>query len=505
MKIAMISLPSWSVLTAPLGLASLSAVLKHSGHEVKSFDFNARLWQEHKTPAYDLWNYGEVHKWRTRELFDDEVYPLLKDSIERLMQEVADYNPEVIGFTIYQTSIFCTIEGAKIAKLLCPNAKIVFGGPECSKYKLQLNGIFQMNFPDVAVLGEGEATFLEVLNRFKNKEPLKGCLGICYQNEFGEIVEENIRPNISLETLLLPDFSDFNFDWYQEKRIPLMISRGCVAKCTFCAETRFWKNFRYRSAKSIVLEMYTQYKKYGINTFELSDSLINGEFKTLSEMADLIIESGIKLYWGGYARIDKRMTYNLLGRLRKAGLCYLNFGVETGSQKIMDLMEKRTTVPAAYEVITNCKTFSIHASVNIIVGYPGETEGDFQDTIKMIRDLKDSIAVVSTGDTLAVLHGTPLEVNPTKFGIKAGPDGKAYMNERGTWVSEDGTNTEEVRRERLHRLWRALDDLGIPWWPNGKIPLRILPHVDVEMLLANEAAYKYKPKVATESGTTSAS
>ena len=220
----------------------------------------------------------------------------------------------------------------------------------------------------------------EILERWKKGESSWGCLGTAHCESSGRVVYALPRPNIRLNDLVFPYFKDFDFSLYKESKLPIMMSRGCVAKCTFCSETRFWKKYRYRDASHIFYELQNNIKTYGMNQFAVADSLINGNFQVLSALVNLINESKTQISWNGYARLDSRMNRDLLRRLEKSGCSHLSYGLETGSQKIMDLMEKRTTVAVAKEVIRNTCRAGIQVHLNIIVGFPGENEEDFQCT-----------------------------------------------------------------------------------------------------------------------------
>lgn len=488
MKIALILLPSWSTRTPPLGLAMISSALKRAGHQVKCFDFNVRLWNKFKHEASDPWNYQNVQAWEQEFFFEGTLYPKLGKAMEKMMEEVLDWKPDLAGFSIYSTGINCTRRGAEYIRKRSPSTKVIYGGPEVTRPMLEKKRDFEFGLIDAAVIGEGENTVLDLVKRLELGEPLTGCQGIAHKLD-GKVIFEPTRPNLALEELPLPDFTDFDFTLYEKKALPIMMSRGCVAKCTFCAETRFWKGFRFRNPSAIFDEFMQNVSRHEIRNFEMADSLINGNFAVLEELTEKIISSGEKITWGGYARLDKRMTPILLGMLVKSGLNFLNFGLETGSQKIMDLMEKRTTVEDCSEVIRNSYRFGIMVSVNIIVGFPQETEEDFQETIDFIKSHREEIFVVSTGTTLWVTHGTPLDVNPEKFGIKS-LNGRAFIDRWGHWVSEDGLNTAEVRFDRLKRLQNFLDEEGIFWVPSGNNPRAPLEPVDVDVVLAKIEAQK---------------
>ena len=111
------------------------------------------------------------------------------------------------------------------------------------------------------------------------------------------------------------------------------ISRGCIAKCTFCEETHFYK-YRQRTALSTLDEVRYMYYTYGTNVFYFVDSLMNGNLKELRAFCEGVKAEGLKIYWSGYARCDGRMDKEYFKVLREGGCIALNYGTESGSQEV---------------------------------------------------------------------------------------------------------------------------------------------------------------------------
>jgi anaerobic magnesium-protoporphyrin IX monomethyl ester cyclase len=476
MRVALAVPPAWSVMTPPLGIASIAGVLLRAGHEVKVFDLNIRCWNKLGGGPLDHWDYSRYLDWQSSDRFQQVLLPRLLGEIQRTADEVVQWKPDALGLSLFDTSLHCGRVFAAMVRLGRPRTKVIYGGPAVNEWKLNGEQEFERTAGgrpvlDAAVIGEGEAAMLEVLERFAARQSLDGCLGTAHRagKSRSKVVFESVRPNMDLNDLPKPYFGDFDFTLYRENKLPVMMSRGCVAKCTFCSETVFWNKYRYREARSIFDEFENNRVRYGVGTFAMADSLINGSFRVLSDLADLVIASGHRLHWHGYARIDKRMTPELLARLAKSGLGFVSYGLETGSQKIMDLMAKKTTVELARKVIRDTHAAGIGVHLNIIVGFPGETEDDFQKTIEFLRENISSISVVNTGETLGIGMDTPLGMDPERFGVRTKADGGIDWDERGNWVSADGASTDDVRRDRLRRLREFLDQFDhVFQFPGGE-------------------------------------
>lgn len=455
-------------MTPPLGLATISSTLLEAGHQTKLFDYNVMLWREFGAGrSDDLWSGGRYLDWAIDQNYQDKLKPMLSDRLKAYMEKILKWEPDLVGFSIFDTSYPCTKDAARILKSMRPELPIVFGGPGMVRSLFQSTEDLKSSHADFIVFGEGEKTIVELVNRLGDPSSLSECLGMAYLDSGTLRINED-RKNISLKEVRVPDFQGLDFSLYKYKMLPVMMSRGCVAKCTFCAETRFWKGFRVREAQITAEEMLGLKKQHGISEFYLSDSLINGNHRILNDLADLLIEADERIRWSGYARLDKNLTPELLEKLSRSGLYLMSFGLETGSQKIMDLMDKRTTVEVAERVIRDSFNAGIAVNVNLVVGFPGEGEQEFQETMDFLQRNERYIQSVSTGETLSVIAGTPLFEHPERFGILS-KDGKIQYDQNGQWISVDGANTYAKRRERLNRLRNYLKTKPrIRWTPDGQ-------------------------------------
>ena len=155
---------------------------------------------------------------------------------------------------------------------------------------------------------------------------------------FRSVQPKTVR--LDLDSLPFPDYSDFDFSEYQMPNgASSELSRGCVAKCVFCTEVHFWK-YRGRMAGSILNEIEYQYRTHGIDFVWFIDSLVNGNLKELRAFALGVVERGLKIRWQGYARCDGRMDLEYFKDLKDSGCHQLNYGVESGSQRVLDDMKK---------------------------------------------------------------------------------------------------------------------------------------------------------------------
>jgi len=215
-------------------------------------------------------------------------------------------------------------------------------------------------------------------------------------------------------------------------------SRGCVAKCTFCAETHYWK-YRSRQSPMVLDEVEFQYKNFGINFFWFIDSLVNGNINELRAFALGVVERGLKLRWTGYARCDERMDFDYYKDLRASGCVDLNYGIESGSNRVLNDMRKNITVT---EVETNLKdghSNGVNAATNWMLGYITERHKDFAHTMTLLWRVQPYLINVSRQTML--LGPSRVKDDPERFGVHE----KFFL---GQWASNDHENT------KLHMLIR---------------------------------------------------
>ncbi len=450
MRIVLIILPCWSVNTPPLGISYIAAALRKAGYDVTVFDLNTRLWNEFKADEDDLWESRNHTKWEFHDDFIGYVLPHIKHRLDYHIKRIIDGDFDIVGFSVFITSLNTTKYFIEEIKKEKPETKIIFGGPGVDIYEIKNS--LKKGFVDAAIVGEGEEAIVGLLSRWKTGDDILGIPGIIAKSKTGRFVFSQGALIEILDNLPPPDFSDYRDLTYSDKRLPIMMSRGCIGSCSFCSEVKYWKKFRRRSAFHIYEEIETDVKKYGISKFIFADSLINGDHKILEELVDLILENGLEITWLGNARIDGRLTKNLLQKMAAAGCACLMYGLESGSPKILKLMKKGIRLEEARRVIRDTCNAGIEVQINMIVGFPGETEEDFCSSLDFLFKNQVFINVVNTGVPLGIGPNMELYEHPEKYGIMTNKYGKVFYDENDSWMTIDKKNTYPVRYKRLLRM-----------------------------------------------------
>lgn len=423
-KLVLVLCPEWSPYMPPFSLARLSGVAKSSGYETKIMDLNVKAynayrddWSINNKLPFRLWDPSSSWHW-LGETYLQDIHPVLEPILSQAVDEIVAMNPEVVGFSIYYISEEPSKWMCRELKRRLPNVKIAVGGPNVHKAWFKVEDYY-----DYVVVGEGEANLLVMLDEIEEGK----------QVEYPRMLNQPEHERININGLPMPDYESIDFSQYElPNGVNSEISRGCTAKCTFCEETHFWK-YRQRQAVDLIDEVEWLYYNKGTDIIWFIDSLINGNPKELRAFAVALKEKGLKVKWTGYARCDGRMDLEYLQDLADGGAIMFNFGVESGSQKVLDDMAKGVTIKEMEQNFIDCKKVGIWAATNWIVGFPTEDWQDYSDTMTFLwRMRNNNINNAGLGVGYGMGPETIVGQNPHKFNISW----HKYMNH---WIRNDFT------------------------------------------------------------------
>ncbi len=433
-------LPQWCVEQPPLGIAYLTGYLRSRGRDVRQVDYSVRLFEELPENLKYFLDSSFHEKWLHEADFYRHVFPVIEPWVVKWADELARTPGKVIGFTMLTTSRICTLEVIRRVKAIDPSKFIVVGGPHVTRYE---GGPKIIADPDVdaVVPGEGEEVFFELVQALEQNTPLESIKGLLIKKD-GAVFDTGERPLIQgISELPFPEFTGFDLKSYRSLTLPILGSRGCIYKCAFCSETVLWRRYRFRSGENMFEEFKRHSTEIGIQSFYIVDSLINGNIKELERMCDLIIESGLKVYWSGKASIRRQMTPQLLKKMAEAGCCGMDFGLESGSPQVVKDMKKGFDMETARQVIRDTHAAGIHVGVFMIAGFPTETEEHFNESPAFLKEHEPYIHHVTPGYGMGIQAGSDVQLNESKYGV--------YWK-NGDWFSAE--TTPEVRRDRVNRL-----------------------------------------------------
>jgi hypothetical protein len=448
--LVLVMCPLWGVSQPPISISYLSGFLRKHGVSVRCFDFSAALYKVF--PEKKCWDLNFPEYFMSPELFKLHIVPVLKPALDDWAEQVLSFRPCVVGFSLFMSNMSASLLLAQELKKRAPCLPIVAGGCEVTRIKrIYVDGVPRRAHLDTGVIdsgafdlfvdGEGEDALLEIVSLVRKNDDYRSIKGGVYRKN-GSLVANQPRELMrELDTLPPPDFHDFNLDDYTKRSLPVISSRGCVNRCTFCADSPLWKVYRYQSAERVFEEFSFLAGEYGITDFEIVDSTFNGNIERLDKLCALIIESRLKIRWAAKATLRKEMDYALLSRMQKCGCTDLSYGVESGSYRVLQDMRKNTSLMETKRIIRDTWKAKIRVNSFFLIGYPTETEDDFQLTLDFV---KENARYIHRFDQITGCHleeDSYLSLNSDKYGIEIKDDG---------WWSPQ--STPAIRKERLNRF-----------------------------------------------------
>ena len=295
------------------------------------------------------------------------------------------FKPDIVGITSTTPLIN---DAYNIADCFRGKVPIVLGGVHATTFPEE--GLAKV---DMVVRGEGEYALLDILTEGHKR-------GIFTSDRLVDINKTPLpaRHLLNNEYYLntrrkFPQDGWFLFVPWHEKLLSVMISRGCPWNCAFCHNV--WRDmpFRIYKPERVVAELVRLQSDFGLKYFIFRDDNIFSSKKKIKQILHAIIEGQPKLKWGANARVDS-LDDEIIEMSQSAGCRKLNFGFESGSQRLLDELNKRTTVQKALKTVRLCRKHKIQVSGSFIVGHPNEDMSDVAATKRMIRELKlDSIGI----------------------------------------------------------------------------------------------------------------
>jgi radical SAM superfamily enzyme YgiQ (UPF0313 family) len=454
MRISLVMCPCVNLPYPPsLGLAYINSFLRNSGHEVFIFDLNIELFHSvsgEKKTSWNIRNSNNLIKLSEEIIFEHS--DLFGDYIKKMLET----RSTVIGFSVWDSNSLFSLRVAQEIKKIDRNITIIFGGPECFP-EWSGKSLIKEDCVDAVVYGEGEETLKEIIGYLEMTGRIGLHSGAIVKNNYQVVDCGNREPIKELDNMLFPDFDGFPLNKYMIKRLPIIFSRGCTRKCAYCSLPGTAPRYRWRSANSIYEEMKHQLRKYShIDSFGSDSPALNSNLKELSRLCDLLIQDDLKVSWSGFAVIDKGMDLSLLKKMKRAGCSGLNFGIESGSQSVIDKMRKGFRIEDAEQNIRDAYGLGIDVVVNFIVGFPGESEGDFQQTLDFISRNQQCISFIGSRTSCWIGPYMYLYDHPDDFGVVINSDNNTSSH---NWSCKESNYL--IRKTREDKLNEFISSLNI--------------------------------------------
>ena len=356
----------------PTGLLYIAAALKKEGYSIRCID------------ACNL-------SWRSLE------------------DRIIEAKPDIVGMTCWTFGRVQVCKTSYIVRKCFPEAKIIIGGQHATFLPEQM---FKAANVDFVVLGEGEETIVELIRAIEANGNFARINGIAYRDS-NDIKINQFRPLISnLDNLPFPDYDDINLDDYRglsatgRRAAGIITSRGCPFTCNYCSSTQFWKReWRHRSAQNVLAEIQYLYYELGVRAIMIFDDNFALKKDRAIEICEGIINKKLDLVWvstGSVRVVDK----DALFWMKEAGCYQVQYGVESGSSKILRSIGKGQTVEQIRIAFRWTTEVGMTPLAYLFVGSPGETEETVNETINLMREIAPNQG--ATGSILFILPGTKI-------------------------------------------------------------------------------------------------
>ena len=313
------------------------------------------------------------------------------------------------AFDVFGLSSICgsyplTLRLAEEIRRTNPEAKIILGGPQASVVDVATLNAFPC--VDVIVRGEADDSFPSLLQLLDSDE-WESISGITFRRDDRVIRNPNASVVEDMDRLPLPAF-DLDLRIRDRGGVHLEIGRGCPFACTFCSTNDFFRrNFRLKSPARMIADIAGLKKEYGINYFSLVHDMYTIDRKKVVAFCDDILASGEKFTWGCSARTDC-IDDELLELMARAGCTGIFFGIETGSQRLQHVINKKLDLVEAVQRIACADRNGIKTTVALIAGFPEETRHDLRDTLHFFIDTLRFDHAEPQCSLLAPLAATPV-------------------------------------------------------------------------------------------------
>ncbi|MDD5773552.1 MAG: radical SAM protein [bacterium] len=318
----------------------------------------------------------------------------IKFSIGLTVQEILKIEPKFLAITAMTLSIETAFLIAKKVKAANKEIPIIIGGIHLTSLPEKTMTDYQ--YFDIGVIGEGEITIIELLNALTKKTTLEKVKGIIYR-ENGRLKTTPERTFIeNLNELPLPPFNllsgfpkKYRPSFQKFKRLPstlLLTSRGCPYQCIYCDSIGLKNSYRSYSTDYILkLVKYLQ-NDFGIKDINFHDDCFTLQRKNTIKLCNALTEENIGLTWSCQTRVDL-VDLELLQLMKKAGCWSVAFGIESGSQKVLDYFKKGITLEKTRQALDWCKSAGLETIGFIIMGHPLETKETMEETLSFLKQI----------------------------------------------------------------------------------------------------------------------
>lgn len=503
----LIDCPARNLALMPNGLAYVHNALKKTSLKFQTVDLDIIIY--HRFHMHRLMDTpGTIRTQSGYEILPDpwlaeaydewqkpEVIEYFRPEIHEISRKLIAARPKIAGFSIQACNLKFVREIVKQLKEALPETVILVGGFSCYQTSIGLHA-----FPecDYMCMGEADLTvgpLAEALARGERPRDLPGVFSR-YDSPGYSFTDYPMPQDLDVLEMPQYDWTDLrlyrNYNDYQ--LTPIIASRGCRwSRCTFCAERFFW---RVRSPNNVVDEFEWLYKQ-GCDLFMFNESDLNGKPEILVAICNEIVRRGLKIKLTGQLRIHKNSNRAFFDKLHAGGFVALRFGVDAWTTNTLRQQMKGYTTAMIYQNLKDCWESGIFTEVNTVIGVPGETDADIEESVELMAKCKPFIGRAANINPLMLVIGSVYWEDPEKFKIRFRGDKEEIFQKYPSlipphlWYSEEPYIDQPIRLKRFERIVRALDENG---FDVGAFAKRVIQDVQE----GKGADHSARPDVANE-------
>lgn len=370
-------------------------------------------------------------------IIESDIFEL---SVDDVVARIAQERPLYVGITLFTVGVWGAAAIARGIKAALPDTIVIVGGPHISSMGPETMERFR-EF-DYAVVGEGEKVLMDLLSALETEADLRAVPGIIFRRgPFVQVTSGN-PVNRLLDDLpmpawdLLPDFPRAYppaiYDFPRGPVATIAASRGCPFHCKFCDTSTFGARVRHYSPRKVFEMMRHLHHAYGVRHIMFVDDLFLASRQRVTELCNLLLDSGLRMTWTCTARVDT-VKPDVLKLMKQAGCWEISFGLETGSDDLLQKMDKAARVEKSEQAVGWTAEAGIRTKGLFMLGYPGETAETISATKDFVRRIPMTI------------------MNLTKF--TPYPGSPIYRDLYGTNIREDH--------------WEKMNGMNFVWAPEG--------------------------------------
>jgi len=464
-----------SIYYPPAAPALLKASVEAAGFSCKTLDFVIQFHDKYFYTHH--WN--NLDNWMVViDNYDPKITKIFKDETEEWARQILSHDPTWVGLSVF------SYESHKVTKLLClalrkqnPAIKILLGGAGVSDDDNSYGDtLLNQGLCDDVIKGDGEESIIKLLqnehkeefDRLENLDAWPYADWSDYNlNRYKTSKEKQNQAREKGKDI----WSGYGNAWYRSDEIltlPLVGSRGCVRKCSFCDIPYLWPKYKTRTAQNIADEIFYNYETYNVQRFHFTDSLMNGNTKNFNRLAEILADyrttnkADFTITGQYIVRTEDQESQDMYYTLSDAGVKILEVGIESGSEQVRYHLGKRFSNRDIDVFIERLQKAKMSAVLLFIVGYPTETEKDFQDTLDMLTRYQvylDDATIIEAclGGTMRVEDNSALSRDPDII-FSTGSDGKPDHLAWNYTKNPDLTLKERIKRRV--RLMKHAEQLG---------------------------------------------